>query len=739
MRGDERLIGADVCFYKGVRSENPMVALASTDDIRCVSADAIIDVPSGMWNYYLIEKNAGYVSAYPDILIAEGDSPRSFRQAVSHMRRAAVLDVTELKASLVPGQFVAMYISNTTTDGALAIIRPVPRDSTRVLVPADEAVVPLVVSSGRIVRIGNVLRGSSEGVQALGVISPPAAGRADIGSWIKIDYEPLDALNEDVELGVPVVSATADAHVYEPLLPLREGLVNELSLVIFKNVPRGSATIRLSGETWETTELDVFAETAGATWTQTPLRAVPASRVAVDWSISGTVPNFVGCDQPKSEEQRSQVVILNCAGASETTPRERLALHACQTVAAEDLNPQSRVGSVVFSGLPIRMYVAALKFGKWTTAITPFHARPGKRSPLALHAQIDSVYGRITRGGEPIRGEISFTTGAGASDQAGDYVAIVDEAPRGDAIEVRPCGESDSVTIYPAEPVEVNSRTDVVLPDTRVTITVRDASDGAQIRGASLTMTVYEEGSTSVVSHAKVLQATDEKGTRTTRSVPLDRVLRICAEHEGFQSSCTSPFSLTDSKAAREFDITLQRVRSRTGKILGPRAIESGIFFLLGADGQPAEMISVKPDGSFEVQGGDDSVAAILIANNYPLHVFRSIPQDLQFNVGMQPSRSFSVESASQDLALVGITVDGVRVPSEVLDRYQSIRGLPTMIINREAMLIGDVASSIAIDVTLGPHPGMIPADVRARDWFLTPTFAAAFPTKRVDSSRIVF
>src|ERR1700741_764741 len=115
MRGDERLIGADVCFYKGVRSENPMVALASTDDIRCVSADAIIDVPSGMWNYYLIEKNAGYVSAYPDILIAEGASPRSFRQAVSHMRRAAVLDVTELKASLVPGQFVAMYISNTTT------------------------------------------------------------------------------------------------------------------------------------------------------------------------------------------------------------------------------------------------------------------------------------------------------------------------------------------------------------------------------------------------------------------------------------------------------------------------------------------------------------------------------------------------------------------------------------------------------------------------------------------------
>ena len=190
------------------------------------------------------------------------------------LRKAGTLDFEGIRKELAEGEHFAVYISNVTTASDLGTIRPLPRGSTQLLVPAGERVVPLIIDRGRLLRAGDVYEVEPDKTIKIHSFASAKRNTADIGSWIKIDYSVLDRVGDVSSLSMPAVELTTEkGTVIRPLLPLRAGVANELALQVFKGVPFGRHKLTIRGDTWETSTLDVKASAdAPLTMTTEPLR-----------------------------------------------------------------------------------------------------------------------------------------------------------------------------------------------------------------------------------------------------------------------------------------------------------------------------------------------------------------------------------------------------------------------------------------------------------------------------------
>jgi hypothetical protein len=159
------------------------------------------------------------------------------------------------------------------------------------------------------------------------------------------------------------------------------------------------------------------------------------------------------------------------------------------------------------------------------------------------------------------------------------------------------------------------------------------------------------------------------------------------------------------------------------------------LLFWTDRSGNVTEMVEVAANGTFAYRAvHGDAEAAVLISANAPLHLFpgkATGEAPLELRIAKAAVRTFTVSAslAGQDAAYVGLWIGGVPIPSDVLTRHQAFRGLPTMIIRSEPMVIRHIVETGPIEVTLGPHPRTIPADLQG-DWFAVPTYARSFPTK---------
>jgi len=113
----------------------------------------------------------------------------------------------------------------------------------------------------------------------------------------------------------------------------------------------------------------------------------------------------------------------------------------------------------------------------------------------------------------------------------------------------------------------------------------------------------------------------------------------------------------------------------------------------------------------------------------------------LEFVFGAEPVRTFSVDASisGRDTAYIGLWIGGYPIPTEILDRHQSFRGLRTMILRGEPIVIVDVAQTAPIEITLGPDPRTMTYDMPT-NWFETPAFVAGLPKKALgNANRITF
>lgn len=60
----KRVAGAQVCFYPASSAQEAFARFLSSNDVRCVAADNVIEIPPGHWNYFV--RAGGYISSHPE-------------------------------------------------------------------------------------------------------------------------------------------------------------------------------------------------------------------------------------------------------------------------------------------------------------------------------------------------------------------------------------------------------------------------------------------------------------------------------------------------------------------------------------------------------------------------------------------------------------------------------------------------------------------------------------------------
>lgn len=741
--GEDRLFGAEVCFFVGKSSSNPVEVFGQSDRVRCLSADIVHHMRPGIWNYY-VQHSSGYVSAFPDTMTLEGDNPSPLpRELPTPLRKAGVLDFEEIAKELAEGEHFAVYISNVTTANRLATIHPLPNGSTRMLVPAGERVVPLILNHGKLVRVGDVQEVAPDKVIKVRSFATTKPNTADIVSWIKVDYSMLDRVRNAALLSLPFVELTSHKGTpIRPLFPLRAGASNELALQIFKSVPYGRYKVTIRGDTWETAILDVTSsKEALVSMTTEPLLAVPAGQITLRWRLPQTPSQLstatASCDESTSSGSTASALlsVLTCAALSPNQPPETISLTSCRALADWKIAGGDDHGEQILSGLPARTYLAVLRLHGMQPILKALYVAPGDRIKELIEPTFSTIFGRLTRGGAPLYATIRFATGTTVSDRAtGDYTVVVAESPGGDPITVKPCDGGAPVLYQPKAPIPLNSAYDIALENTAIHAVVQDKTSGARIEGARVEFSLYRDNESSVVDRSGTAKLTAKDGSSSFQSLPSAVPMVVCARKSGYEDFCTTRFALRKDES-RNITIQLNPARVFEGRVVGAPSLKNALLFWADRAGNVTEMAEVNTDGRFAYRAiHGDTEAAILISSNAPLHVFSGKATGetpLELRISQRPIRSFTVSTSrpDQDVAYVGLWIGGLPVPSDVLTRHLSFRGLPTMIIRGDPMVIRHIVETGPIEVTLGPHPRMIPKGLPG-DWFSVPTYARSFPLK---------
>ena len=70
----KRVPGAEICFFRAATADNPFGRYLTSDDVRCLPADMVVDLPGGQWNYFSRHDEKGYVSTHPG-MVSYGGPP----------------------------------------------------------------------------------------------------------------------------------------------------------------------------------------------------------------------------------------------------------------------------------------------------------------------------------------------------------------------------------------------------------------------------------------------------------------------------------------------------------------------------------------------------------------------------------------------------------------------------------------------------------------------------------------
>jgi hypothetical protein len=329
MRDETRIEGSEVCFFPADRDDGFFSKFLSTDDVRCMSADAVFALPPGLFNVFA-RSGSTLVSSHPVFVDNSNPGDAAYRAVSVSLLPAATLDVSAARAELREGEWLAIYLSNEGHSQSPAVVRPVPDGEAKVLVPAGMTFVPMLVRRGTIQRIGFPLVMRAGTVQALVPPERWGAGR-DVVALLRTDAltspEPPDT--------APAVELRGiSGEPRQPLLPLRPAGLFERSLAIFKDVPVGEYQLRLSGEGWQADQHTVTVTRApGVTTAERPLMARMAAVVEIRASIGELIGQTadVSCPSARSSSEESASLgrttfrCCGCSHAARMLPRKAAA------------------------------------------------------------------------------------------------------------------------------------------------------------------------------------------------------------------------------------------------------------------------------------------------------------------------------------------------------------------------------------------------------------------------------
>ena len=724
----QRLANSEACFYQG-RNEGPAALYLASNDVRCFSADQIIDMPSGVWSYYA--RNAGgFVSSHGSALVHGGDpNPDQGYQSIRlDLRRAAYVDFGRVSDSDRFAAYVPMADSSTYAAATL----PLPADRRRIEVPADEPFIILRVRNGRPIGAGPMTRLKAGQTIDASKIIPPVAQR-DVIAWIRVEDSSRD---EILHVGAPIVSLIdSKGREHHPEFHMVTAGGAHRSFVIFPNPPDEVRSVRLTGDEWKTTDVPLHREENSGTFIDAPLVARLAQRVTVRWTLPPMLVNGprTSCreGEPGEPVGNWSVELLHCDGDARN----------CRSERSLPIKPEPS-GVASFDVRTPGPYVAVLNGNQKRLGMAPVVAQARKDVEVNLDSNVPTVFGTLSEAGRPIKAIVKFETGSAVSDVSGRYEAVLEADPLDNVIEVVPCDGSETFQHIPKEPIRGNRQYDIHIPANRIEISVVDASSGAVVPRASIGRGLFTTAEAARAAQPHDDLTADDRGKALLRRFEPGNFLRICAGADSYSSACADPVAI-ESDTTKAIEFSLKRSQLRRGRLSIPTPVIAGTLYRTTRLGTIVEEIAVKEDGTFSYRGDSPADALVLVSLNHALAVVPHPPvpesEDLQVAVPEAGARNFSVE-LDRSLPIRGtwftVAVGDVVVPLNALANHLSRRGISNWIEEGSPVRVVDIVESAPLRVLAIVAAYPEPADIP--DLFTQPQYAAIRELRDVPANGLV-
>ncbi len=758
----ERLPGSEVCFYP-MDLANPFSVFATAGQVRCLPADKLIEIPPNGFGVYarhprgLISANHGFITGTTDAQAVKGVS--------LDLAAAATLDLSVVNKDLATADDVAILEGETAKNRGAVI--PVPRGATSILVPADTPLLPVIVHGGKPTRIGSLatvgagktllVRAINNTQYVMTALRPvdPFTGQGLVatteGGVVCAQLYSQQFLALLGKQAVPDVTLRdGRGRPHAPILaPMySQNLLN--NIFVFDDVPPGDATLLIGGARWLAQQVPVSITPGGLVISDLiPVHVGSALDVTVTDIAGWSQPNRVSCDAVTDplranadQAERPNIAVYDCGKYLHSIRLTVDTPKRC-TVIQEKRGDWATASSAVtqFAGLTPGAYLVTVSRGSHTAAMDTVETAPGESIRLTMSGRGFYVAGRITRGGKPVVAQLLFRTGSAVSTPSGEYGAYLTASPGKTNIQVKACDHSFEYIHVPESEVAAGAGYDIDVPINKVEVTVTDAVTGSPLPDARAIATVFrDKGDTQGLY--MMPGERDSNGRVVVDSLPSGKTTRICAEAANYKSACDTVEILKD---VQEVSIALRPAAERHAHV-GTGKYSLAYWCL--ADGTVTEHAAVDENGDIRFHLNHGAPEYTVLVGASPLYVIPAVSADpggLPTEIappGLSATRAIRIAvapSLKQSTAIIGLVVNGVRIPQSAFAQHQRFRRAPFMLIGRAAVEVYDIYTTDIVDVILGPDPASLPHDfATGTDVFTVPYLVAGLPHLRVGATNEV-
>jgi hypothetical protein len=735
----ERLVGSEICFHRGLNLHEPASLYFSSDDVRCLPADQIIDLPSGVWAFYGRHRD-GWITAHGAAIARRGPAlPDRGYQAV--------------RMGLEPSGFVSFEQVSRGSDRFVAYVPisgdrrrspasfPLPAEEDTLMVPAGRPFLIFRIRDGKPISAGPLVT-VAPGQTIDGSSITPSARQRDLIAWIEIAPTSMPALEEIHAPVTRLIDSTGKS--LRPLFDIEGAGVNE-SFVVFTDVAPGEWVLSLEGPQWKTVDRGVVlpAGEAKGVFVEPPLVGRLRHRVQIDWSLPAGVEDLPNYEASCASDPATQSVrdwhlrLLECPERRSDVPSHLQSTNRCRTV-REEVVEEAPAGAVIFDLVSPGRYVAVMEAGGSRVGVERFDVLEDHDSVIRMEVPLTTLVGRVSAGGEPVKAVLRFATGTAATDDSGEYRAVLERAPEAFPIEVVPCDGSDPFEHIPAEPISWSGRYDIQVPGNSIEVDVIDAKTGEAIAHARVGRGLFETEEEAGEAVLDSDPALGEEGRAVLRRLQPGYFLRICATASGYAPVvCAKPIELREDTRER-VTLSLRPANLIRGRVEAPGRIMGGDLWRTRASGEIVERIVLDPEGTFEFSPEPRAEFLIFTAVNFPLFVVHhpDIPngeEEMKLSVPSTPSRSFTVEVSDAIANRSGwftIAVGDALIHLTIISAHLTRRGLTGELVENTPGRVIDVIETAPLSVVAAV--GVFPLPERLADLFLLPHYRSALIVRAV-------
>jgi hypothetical protein len=719
---------AEVCLFPADALDDFPALFLRSGDVRCYDATKVIHVPKGFWSVFA--EAPGFVSTQPVVteVSAMEDRPEDEQFHISEIEvlPAASISIRDLKMNPAEGERAVVYIHNESFPSARATIRPSRPGASTISVPANVTLVPMIVKGATIVWAGparNLRQGETW------VIKRDI--RQTVASFITVPR----ALLPMTRAAVPSVELMAkDGRHFKPELPLRASPLFADSLLLFRDIPAGLATITLQGADWVSDEISLTVPNGPATTgSSRGLRAVRRSQLRAAWSIARRLFEAAppSCDPHTSSPVATSLTLEACSERD------------CKVLETVDVPASADRGDHVFSNLIPGRYQLDLARGQLNARSLVFDVAPASSTTVAVDLDAKEISGRLTRAGMPVHGIVRFRTGSAVSDPlSGEYRAYVTDAPGYDRIRIGLCGSDQTYIHVPPAEVRVDMRYDIDLPSNTLHVRVTNAQTNAPVAGARVIVTTMGGKDAAVELDHRDLDDTSSDGQTTATDVSSDTDVTVCAYRKTFARRCTEKRRFPASGES-DVELALQPQSEAAGKIVTPRPIERGMLFLV-RDRVVLTSAAVAADGSFSLSRIPAAMDRLYFtARSYPLYILQVPPGDasLTFELAEEPRKTFTVTCPtcrSDARSLFDVIIGGEPLPLDVFASHQNAHDGQIALGKGESTVVADMPVRGSLAVVRGwSRPEVPPQFANVVDQFALPELLRTFASVPVTTDPV--